>query len=129
MSYKGHERILVVEDEEEVRRVAVEILENEGYEIIEAADGLEALEEMGNAESIDLLFTDMVLPQGMSGLELAVKAEERQPGLRTLFTTGYAENAVIHDDRLDNGVNLISKPYRRADLLKRVRTVIDAPAE
>ncbi|MBL6946618.1 MAG: response regulator [Rhodospirillales bacterium] len=125
----GHGRILVVEDEEAVRCVTVEILRNEGYEVIEAAAGPEALEKMRDLTPIDLLFTDVVLPKGLNGLELAAKAGELQPGLKVLFTTGYAENAVIHDGRLDKGVNVLTKPYRQVDLLAEIRSAIDGPAE
>ena len=126
---RGQERILVVEDEEDVRQATVEILRREGYEVVEAADGPEALETLRNLGSVDLLFSDVVLPNGLNGLELAVKAEELQPGLKTLFTTGYAENAAVHDGGLDEGVNLITKPYSRTDLIEKVRLAIDAPPE
>ena len=125
----GRERILVVEDEEEVRRVTVQILRAEGYDVIEATDGPEALENIQGSGSIDLLFTDVVLPKGLNGTELAAKAEKMQPGLNTLFTTGYAETAVINTGGVKEGVNLITKPYRRKDLLLRVRSAINAPKE
>ncbi len=102
------------------------ILQRGGYKIIEACDGPEALEQMGNGDPIDLLFTDLVLPKGMNGMELAIEAEKSQPGLNTLFTTGYAENAALPDDRLGKDANLISKPYRRTDLLDKVRSVLDS---
>ncbi|MBT3361723.1 MAG: PAS domain S-box protein [Rhodospirillales bacterium] len=127
--HKGHERILVVEDEKDVRRGSVQTLRKAGYEIIEATNGPEALEEIRRSDPIDLLFTDVVLPKGMNGLELAEKAEGLQPGLNVLFTTGYAANAVIHQGRLAKKANLISKPYRRSELLERVRLLIDDPAK
>lgn len=128
-NYGGNECILVVEDEEEVRRLAVDMLRKEGYDVIEVSDGREALDVVRDNGPIDLLFTDVVLPKGISGMDLAVKLEETQPGLNTLFTTGYARSAVINDERLEKGLNLISKPYRRTDLMKMVRSAIDGSAE
>ncbi|MCG8511395.1 MAG: PAS domain S-box protein, partial [Rhodospirillales bacterium] len=126
--FEGHERILVVEDEWEVRRAAVEILRLEGYDVFEAADGREALKKLKELDNVDLLFTDVVLPKGISGPALAEKADRLQPGIRALFTTGYAEQAVIRNGVLDKGVNLISKPYSRTELLGRVRATIEAEA-
>ena len=128
-SVQGHERILVVEDEEEVRRVAVEILRMEGYDVVEAGDGVEALETLENEGPVDLLFSDVVLPNGMSGPALAKKAEEIQPGLKAFFTTGYADGEAVQDAALDSGTNLISKPYARMDLLARIRAAIDSSAQ
>ena len=74
---------------------------------------------------MDLLFTDVVLPGGMTGAVLAEKAAELQPGIKTLFTTGYARNAIVHHGRLDPGVDLITKPFSYADLAARVRDILD----
>jgi DNA-binding LytR/AlgR family response regulator len=76
---------------------------------------------------IDLLFTDVVLPGGMSGAVLAKEAAEIRPGLKTLFTTGYARNAIVHQGRLDRGVELITKPFSYADLAARIRDMLDKP--
>jgi len=81
---------------------------------------------MDGDKTIDLLFTDVVMPGGMNGKQLADAALLRQPDLRVLFTSGYTEDAIMHQGRLDPGVNLLSKPYRRADLVAKVRHVLDA---
>jgi DNA-binding NtrC family response regulator len=75
--------------------------------------------------AVDLLFTDVVLPGGMSGAVLAKEAAKLRPGMKTLFTTGYARNAIVHHGRLDPGVDLITKPFNHADLAVRVRDILD----
>ncbi len=82
---------------------------------------------LDSAGDIDLLFTDVVLPKGMNGRELAEKVRRRRPGIRILYTSGYTADAIIHQGRIDAGVQLLSKPYRSADLAKRVREVLAAP--
>jgi len=77
---------------------------------------------------VDLLFTDVVMPGGMSGRDLGTAAQALRPSLRILYTSGYTENAIIHNGRLDPGVHLLSKPYRRRDLARKVRQVLDEPA-
>ena len=77
---------------------------------------------------IDLLFTDVVMPGGMNGRQLADKSREIRPDLRVLFTSGYTENAIVHHGRLDRGVLLLSKPYRRRDLALKVRQALDEQA-
>ncbi len=121
----GHERILLVEDDPMVREVSVELLKNQGYEIVEAGSGAEALRRMRDGPPFDLLFTDLVLPGGMNGKRVADEAQRLQPGIRVLYATGYSENAVIHNGRLDKGVNLLNKPYMRKELLAKVRAIID----
>ena len=122
---KGAERILVVEDDNDVREVAAAMLAGHGYDVIEAVDGDDALDKLRASGRIDLLFTDVVLPGSMNGNELAKAAERIRPGVKTLFTTGYAKNAVVHDGRLDEGVELISKPYRKVDLIKKVQSILE----
>jgi len=90
--------------------------------VLEAPCGADALGLIENDDSIDLLFTDVVMPGGMSGRQLADAARQRRPGLRVLYTSGYTENAIVHHGRLDPGVMLLPKPYRRADLARAVRT-------
>ena len=122
----GAETILVCEDDDDVRAYSVEVLTELGYRVIEAADGPSALRLLAaETKPIDLLFTDVMLPGGMTGAVLARKAAELQPGLRTLFTTGYARNAIVHQGRLDPGVQLLTKPFTYADLASRVRDVLD----
>jgi PAS domain S-box-containing protein len=124
-----NETIMVVEDDPDVRAYTVEVLRELGYDVVEAADGPSALRLLRDAEtSCDLLFTDVVLPGGMNGEQLARAAHEARPGLRVLFTTGYARNAIVHHGRLDPGVELITKPFTYADLAARVRDLLDGAA-
>jgi len=121
----AHETILVVEDDANVRSYSVEALRDLGYRVIEAADGPSALRVLQTKTSVDLLFTDVVLPGGMTGAQVAGQARELRPGLKVLFTTGYARNAIFHHGRLDKGVQLITKPFSFIDLAAKVRDVLD----
>ncbi len=124
----GEETVLVCEDDEEVRAYSAEVLRELGYRVLEAADGPAAMALLRNKSTkIDLLFTDVVLPGGMSGAVLAKQAAEIRPELKTLFTTGYARNAIVHHGRLDPGVELITKPFSYADLATRIRDMLDKP--
>jgi CheY-like chemotaxis protein len=122
---QGKESILVCEDDEDVRAYSAEVLRELGYTVLEAVDGPSALALLKAAGRVDLLFTDVVLPSGMSGAVLAKEAAKLQPNLKTLFTTGYARNAIVHHGRLDPGVDLITKPFSYADLAARVRDALD----
>jgi PAS domain S-box-containing protein len=124
---EGGETILVVEDDDDVRTYSVEILRDLGYRVIEAHDGASALRLLERQARVDLLFTDVVLPGGMTGAQMAEQARRLRPTLKVLFTTGYARNAIIHQGRLDKGVRLITKPFNAADLATRVRDVLDEP--
>jgi len=99
----GAERILLVEDDVLVQRMAARHLVDLGYHVITASTGPEALELLRASGPVDLLFTDVVMPGGMNGRELADAAVEVQPGLAVLFTSGYTENAIVHQGRLDSG--------------------------
>jgi PAS domain S-box-containing protein len=125
---KAHrERVLVVEDDEDVRVQSVESLRELGYLVFEAADARSALRLLEQQQGeIDLLFTDVVLPGGISGAQLAAEATARWPKLRVLFTTGYARNAIVHHGRLDAGVQLITKPFSFDELASKVRDVLEA---
>ncbi len=125
---QGSETILVCEDDEDVRAYSAEVLRELGYKVLEAADGFAALALLEAHGPVDLLFTDVVLPGGMTGAELAREAAKLQPDINTLFTTGYARNAIVHHGRLDPGVNLITKPFSYADLAARVRDILDRPS-
>jgi len=125
----GGEIILLVEDDELVRRFAGNLLRALGYQVIEAPNGQEALTILRARADVDLLFTDVVMPGGLSGRALADQARAIHPGLGVLFTSGYTENAIVHHGRLDVGVLLLSKPYRRADLARLVRRALDARYE
>jgi CheY-like chemotaxis protein len=119
------ETILVVEDDPNVRTLSVALLSDLGYDVLEAADGPSALLMLETSSHVNLLFTDVVLPGGMRGPELAAEIMRRQPGIAVLYTSGYTENAIIHRGRLEEGVELLSKPFRREDLARKVRAVID----
>ncbi|MDZ7670318.1 MAG: ATP-binding protein [Gammaproteobacteria bacterium] len=121
----GTERILVVEDDDLVRKHVAAQLSRLGYDIKEAASAAAALEILDSGWTVDLLFTDVVMPGGMNGKQLADAALLRQPGLKVLFTSGYTVDAIVHQGRLDPGVHLLGKPYRRADLAAKVRQVLD----
>ncbi|MEX2258004.1 MAG: CHASE domain-containing protein [Woeseia sp.] len=120
----GNEAILVVEDDASVRKLVVANLEQMGYRVLEAADGAAALKLLRNGANIDLLFTDVILPGGMNGRELADECRSLRPGLRVLFTSGYTRNSIVHQGKLDEGVHLLSKPYRRDELSRKVRQVL-----
>lgn len=123
----GSETILVVEDEELVRRHVLSQLASMGYHVTGAASGVEAIGMFRNGLRVDLLFTDVVMPGGMSGRDLAEAARELDPGMKVLFTSGYTENSIVHNGKLDHGVELLSKPYRREQLAAKVRKVLDKP--
>ncbi|MCM2563738.1 response regulator [Lutimaribacter sp. EGI FJ00015] len=120
----GSETILVVEDDAAVREFVAAQLKGLGYHVLDASNGREALDILSQA-SIDLLFTDVVMPGGMGGHELANAARELLPGVKILFTSGYTENSIVHHGRLDQGVKLLSKPYRREQLATKIREVLD----
>jgi CheY-like chemotaxis protein len=121
----GPETILVVEDHVELRAFSTGVLRELGYNVVEASSGRVALEVLQTNSDFDLLFTDVVLPDGMSGRELADEAVRRRPGLKVLFTTGYTRNAIVHNGKLDPGVNLISKPFTYEQLAAKVRALLD----
>ncbi len=123
----GHERILVVEDDALVRAYVVAQLRSLGYGTLTAMNAAEALAIIDSAAEIDLLFTDVIMPGAMNGRQLADAAMRRRPSLKVLFTSGYAENAIVHHGRLDPGVLLLAKPYRKADLARMVRKAFDMP--
>jgi CheY-like chemotaxis protein len=120
------EVVLVVEDNDAVRAYSVMSLSELGYVVIEARDAEIALSILDSPRRIDLLLTDVVLP-GRSGRELAEEAVKLRPDMRILFTTGYSRNAIMHQGRLDAGVQLLSKPFTFDQLAARVRDVIDLP--
>lgn len=122
----GNETVLVCEDDEKVRAYSVEVLTELGYHVLEAEDGRAALTRLDETSPpVDLLFTDVVLPGGMTGADIAREALERQPALKVLFATGYARNAIFHHGRLDPGVELLTKPFTYADLARKVREILD----
>jgi CheY-like chemotaxis protein len=116
------ETILVVEDDADVRAYVVEVLRRLGYRVLEAKDGPSAL---ANAGPIDLLLTDVVLP-GMNGRQLSEAMKAQRQDLKVLFMTGYSRNAIVHQGRLDPGVELIQKPLSQGVLAAKIRSILDA---
>ena len=124
---KGNgEIILVVEDEPDVRSFAVESLKEAGYRVLDAQDGAQALRVLDAHRDVALLLTDVGLPGGMNGRQLADEVRRRRADLKVLFTSGYARNAIVHHGRLDPGVELITKPFTYAALATKVRRMLDA---
>lgn len=121
----GGEIILVVEDDTNVRKLVVRQLTDLGYQVLEAAHGKAALEIIDSGKPIDLLFTDVVMPGGMNGRQLAEAAHERRPGLKALFTSGYTADTVLRHGTLDAGTKLLSKPYRKRDLALKIREALE----
>ena len=119
------ETVLVVEDDDRLRAVAVRILTGLGYNTLTAADGPAALALLDEGVPADALFTDIVLPRGMNGIALAKAALTRRPGLRVLYTSGYANDAVSDRDPRETELDLLDKPYSRDDLAHRLRRVLD----
>jgi PAS domain S-box-containing protein len=121
---RANAAILLVEDDEDVRQYSAEILRETGYRVLEAADGAAALEALAEEPGIRLLFTDVVLPGGLNGRQLAEEARRRRPDLKVLFTTGYARDAIVQQDRVDPGVALLLKPFSAASLTAMVSQVL-----
>ncbi len=122
----GNESILVVEDDKLVRRYVVTQIESLGYKTLQARNASEALQIIEGTVDIDLLFTDVIMPGSMNGRQLVDAALLRRPKLHTLFTSGYTENAIVHHGRLDTGVLLLAKPYRKSDLARMIRLALNS---
>lgn len=122
------ERVLVVEDDPDVRTLAVALLSDLGYQVSEARDGETALALVKRDGHFDLLLSDVVLSGGMTGRQVAEALCEIIPGLSVLYMSGYTANAVVHHGRLDPGVTLLHKPFRKIDLARAVRKVLDGGA-
>jgi signal transduction histidine kinase len=122
--HSAAETILVVEDDEDVRAYMVEVLQELGYRVLAAEDGAAALRLLEEGRDVDLFLTDVGLPGGVNGRQLAEAARQHHPGLKVLFTTGYAGNAIIHHGRLDPGVALITKPFTYNALAAKIRQAL-----
>jgi len=122
----GGEIILVVEDHEEVRAFSCGVLRELGYQVLEATTGRHALEILQRTSDVALVFTDVVLPDGMDGRALAEEMQRRRAGLKVLFTTGYTRNAIVHNGRLDADVEFLGKPFTFSDLAAKVRSMLDS---
>ena len=118
--------MLVVEDDPDVRTYTVEMVSDLGYQVISAPDGRAALQVLDAHPELCLLFTDVGLPGGMNGRQLADEAIRRRPGIKVLFTTGYARNAIVHHGRLDPGIEVIFKPFTYSDLAAKLRKAFES---
>jgi PAS domain S-box-containing protein len=123
--YGSGERILVVEDDEDLSELAATVIRKLGYEVIEAPDGPTALNLLSEGPTIDLLFTDIVLPKGLNGRQLAKAALRQYPELKVLYTSGYTENALDTNDLLSADIELIAKPYMRTELARRLHETLN----
>jgi Signal transduction histidine kinase len=121
----GTELILVVEDDALVRNYVTTQIRSLGYQTLSAANADEALRAIKAEPAIDLLFTDVIMPGSMNGRRLAEEAVKIRSGLKVLYTSGYTENAIVHHGRLDPGVLLLAKPYRKPDLARMIRMALD----
>jgi CheY-like chemotaxis protein len=121
---RGHETILVVEDDALVKGYVIAQLGSLGYRTLFASDGVAALALVDQGVKFDLLFTDVIMPGGMNGRELAEAVLKRRPGIKVLYTSGYTDNVIVHNGRLDPGVALLRKPYRKSHLAQKIRDVL-----
>jgi signal transduction histidine kinase/DNA-binding response OmpR family regulator len=118
------ETILVVEDDEAVRSAVTDMLTDLGYSVLRAGNAEEALAVLEGGTRADVLFTDVVMPGPVNTRELARRVRDMQPDIRVLFTSGYTQNAIVHNGRLDEGVELLSKPYRKDELARKLRAML-----
>jgi CheY-like chemotaxis protein len=123
---RGGEAILIVEDDAMVRKYVVTQVQSLGYRTLAAGNASEALTIINRGEEIDLLFTDVMMPGPVNGLQLAIEALNRRPSLKVLYTSGYAANALVHDRHLDADALLLAKPYRKVDLARMIRNALAA---
>ena len=121
-------RILVVEDDDLVRKVAIDQLTRLGYDVVAASSGPEALDILAQRSDIDLLFTDVVMPGGLNGGEVAEKARRIRPGLKVLFASGYFEGALVRNGSIEASAQFLVKPYRKSELAEKVEEVLGARA-
>lgn len=124
----GSETILVVEDDDAVRDTVIAILRDLGYRVLKARHAASALAIIQGGARIDLLFTDVIMPGPMRSVDLAREARALRPELAVLFTSGYTQNSIVHGGRLDEGVELLSKPYTRESLARRLRQLLHGPS-
>ena len=119
----GSERILVVEDDEGVRAAVVDMLTELGYHVLRAENAESALKLFEDGARVDLLFTDVVMPGAISTRDFTRRVQDLYPGIKILYTSGYTQNAIVHNGRLDDGAFLLSKPYRKDELARKLRSV------
>ena len=118
------ETVLVVEDDSRVRQLTIKRLKLIGYRVLEASDGPAALEILKRGDDVDLVFTDLIMPGGLSGREVAIRARQLKPGVKVLLTSGYAEELVHGDDLQREQLRVLRKPYQQADLAVALRAVL-----
>lgn len=123
---RGSETILVVEDDKMLRRYAVKQLARLGYNVIKASTGEEALVQLEQNSNVDLLFTDVIMPGDMTGRDLAEECQRRAPNIKVLYTSGYAEDSIMHHERVDPSVHFLTKPYGGQDLAVSIRKVLES---
>jgi len=123
---RGHETILVLEDDPLVRGYVIAQLGGLGYKTLVASDGVAALALVDQGAAFDLLFTDMIMPGGLSGRDLAEAVRKRRGRIKVLYTSGYSDDAIIHEGHLDPGVALLQKPYRKSELAQKIRDVLES---
>jgi CheY-like chemotaxis protein len=116
----------VVDDDADVCASTAQLLRTLGYRVLTAAEARSALGILENESDVDLLFTDVGLPDGVNGRQLAEEVHSRWPDIKVLFTTGYARNAIIHHGRLDPGVEVLVKPFSQSNLAAKIRNILDA---
>jgi CheY-like chemotaxis protein len=126
---RGHETVLVVEDNADVRATTVDILSSLGYHVLQACNGHQALESFIEHPDIALVFSDVMLPGGLLGTQLVQKLSERRPGLKVLMTSGFSESGIMDRQVLDGRIELLQKPYRLEDLARRIRAKLDGIEE
>jgi len=117
--------VLVVDDEPTVRMLIAEVLSENAYHILEAADGASALRILDSNQRIDLMVTDVGLPGGMNGRQLADAARQRRNGLKVLFITGYAENAAVGNGYLEHGMDVLAKPFAMSTFANKIREMLE----
>jgi len=114
-----------VDDEEALLEIAQESLEAQGYQVLTATDGKQALGQLAGDARIALLFSDVIMPGGMNGYQLAEQAMVQQPNLKILLTSGYTEKAIAHNGQARFESNLLSKPYTQSELIRQIRKTLD----
>jgi PAS domain S-box-containing protein len=122
---RAGETILIVEDDAGVKAATVNSLLELGYAVIDAHDGPSAIDLLHRHKKFDLLFTDVGLPNGLTGAQLAAQVRALAPDTKVLYTTGYARNSIVHQGRLDAGVHLLTKPFTQAQLARKLRNLLD----
>jgi CheY-like chemotaxis protein len=123
------ETVLVVEDDDGVRAAVSDLLADLGYSVLRAEGVEQALAVINTGQKIDLLFTDVVMPGPIKTRDMARIAKEKLPNLKVLFTSGYTQNAIVHNGKLDEGIEILSKPYRKDDLARKLRAMLDGETE